>query len=40
MGAQNGQPFDPLYLIMSVAPLLGIPLGEAAQKLLERPGAG
>lgn len=37
-GAQNGQPLDPLYLIMSLAPLLGIPLGEAAQKLLDRPG--
>jgi hypothetical protein len=38
-GAANGQPLDPLYLIMSVAPLLGVPLGEAAQKLLDRPGS-
>jgi hypothetical protein len=37
-GAANGQPLDLLYVVTALAPLLGVPLGEATQQLLNRSG--
>jgi hypothetical protein len=38
LGMPPGQPLDLPYVIMALAPLLGIPLGEQAKKLFDPAG--